>query len=211
MTLYPEAVVIIFAKAPVPGQVKTRLMPALTAEEAAQFHCELTKKTLQTATRKPLCDVQLWCSPSIDHFFFRQMAQEYSVELCSQNGNDLGEKMHHAFSYALNRYHSAVLIGSDCPSLTTAYLEQAIVCLTQGKQCVIAPAEDGGYVLIGLTKPQPSLFANMPWGSHEVLSLTRNRLLSLTIPYRELEMLWDVDTIGDLMRYRHEQVNDPRR
>ncbi len=208
MMLYPDAVLMVFCKAPVPGQVKTRLMPPLSAEEAVQLHCELTLKTLQTATRKHLCDVQLWCSPGVDHPFFERMAKQYSLVLRSQTGNDLGEKMHQAFRQALSRYNSAVLIGCDCPVLTSEHLERAIGCLQQDTQCVVTPAEDGGYVLIGLTIPRPALFENMPWGSDKVLEITRNRLQSLRVPYRELDTLWDVDTSIDLMRYRRQPVND---
>ncbi len=202
MALYPGAVIMVFCKTPIPGQVKTRLIPPLTADEAAQLHCELAEKTLQTATHDRLCEVQVWCSPSIDHPFFTKLAKLYPVELHLQQGKDLGERMHHAFCQALARFDHAIIIGCDCPSLTNADLEQALVQLNHGKQCVLAPAEDGGYVLIGLNQPQPSLFENMPWGTSDVLALTRARLKSLSIDYKELDTLWDLDTMDDLTRYR---------
>lgn len=201
MALYPDAVIMAFCKAPIPGQVKTRLIPLLTAEETAQLHCELTKKTIQTATQDQLCEVQVWCSPSVDHPFFTSLADSYSVELRLQQGADLGERMHHAFCQALAHFSSAIIIGCDCPSLTSDDLDQALVELTQGKYCVIAPAEDGGYVLIGLKQPQLGLFENMPWGTERVLELTRHRLQSLNIDHTELDTQWDLDTNDDLERY----------
>lgn len=198
-----NGVLMVFCKAPIPGQVKTRLIPALTGEEAAQLHSDLTEKTLQTATQNRLCEVQLWCSPSIEHPFFTMLAQTYCVGRQLQQGADLGEQMHHAFGQALARFSSAVIIGCDCPSLTRDDLEQAFRQLNRGKACVLAPAEDGGYVLIGLKEPQPALFDNMPWGTDQVLGLTRARLQSLNLDYTELNTQWDLDTVDDLNRYRN--------
>jgi uncharacterized protein len=197
MYLFPDAVIMVFCKAPIRGQVKTRLIPPLTGEEAAQLHCELTQKTLQTATQNRLCEVCVWCSPS-----FTALAQTYRVDKHLQQGADLGERMHHAFGEALAQFSSAIIIGCDCPSLTNGDLEQGLSQLTQGKPCVLAPAEDGGYVLIGLKQPQPALFDNMPWGTDEVLGLTRARLQSLNLDYHELNTQWDLDTVADLKRYR---------
>lgn len=202
MYAYPEAVIMVFCKAPIPGQVKTRLIPALTGEGAAQLHCELTEKTLQTATQNRLCEVQLWCSTTIDDPFFTVLAQVYSVGRQLQQGAGLGERMHHAFSQGLAHFSSAIVIGCDCPSFTSDDLEQALSQLNQGKPCVLAPAEDGGYVLIGLNQPQPSLFDDMPWGTGKVVGLTRQRLRSLNLDYHELSMQWDLDTPDDLKRYR---------
>jgi uncharacterized protein len=192
----------VFCKAPMPGQVKTRLIPFLSAEAAAQLHCELAEKTLQTAAENNLCEMQLWCSPSTDHPFYRALSKKYPITLFVQQGTGLGERMHHAFVKALTRYKSAIIIGCDCPSLTAADLEEALNLLRQGKQCVIAPAEDGGYVLIGLKQPQATLFDNMPWGTAKVLGLTRDKLQSLAFDYHELNPQWDLDNMEDLRRYQ---------
>jgi uncharacterized protein len=202
MAAHPNSVILVFCKAPIPGQVKTRLMPYLKGEEAARLHCELTEKTLHTATKNNLCEIQLWCSPSTDHPFFTLLSQKYSIELFVQQGTDLGERMHRAFYQALTRFSSAIIIGCDCPSLTSDDIEQALCHLTEGKPCVLGPAEDGGYVLIGLKKPQPILFEEMPWGTGEVLGLTRAKLQNLNLDYHELTTQWDLDTVADLSRYR---------
>ncbi|MEQ1559282.1 MAG: TIGR04282 family arsenosugar biosynthesis glycosyltransferase [Methyloglobulus sp.] len=207
MVAYPYAVIMVFCKAPIPGQVKTRLIPPLTGDEAAQLHCELTQKTLQTATKNRLCDVQLWCSPDIEQPFFTLLSQTYPITLHQQKGSDLGERMHHAFCQAFNDFTSAIIIGCDCPSLTGGDLEQALSQLNQNqldqsKPCVLSPAEDGGYVLIGLKHPQPDLFENMPWGSEKILELTREKLQALALNHYELTMQWDLDTPEDLKRYK---------
>jgi len=199
---YPDAVLMIFCKAPIAGQVKTRLTTELTAEQAMQVHIELTQKTLQLATQNNLCPVQLWCTPSTDHSFFTASAQTYHAILQQQKGDNLGERMNNAFCLALNSYSRALLIGCDCPSLTIQDLEAALIALNQRRCCVLAPAEDGGYVLIGLNQPHPELFDDMPWGTELVLAHTRARLKQYNLRYHALKQQWDLDTPKDLERYR---------
>jgi len=199
---YPNAALMVFCKAPIPGQVKTRLIPKLTAEQAAELHIELSIKTLQRATLSNLCPVQLWCSPTTDHAFFTASAAAYPLALRQQQGADLGERMHHAFCSALADYSHALLMGCDCPSLTEQDLEHALTALNQGNEVTIAPAEDGGYVLIGLNRPHPELFDNMHWGTARVLDQTRKRIEHYKLRHHELNAQWDLDTPEDLERYR---------
>lgn len=199
---YPDAVLMIFCKAPVAGQVKTRLTTVLTAEQARQVHIELTERMLQLATQNNLCPVQLWCTPSTDHPFFVASMQTYHITLKQQQGFDLGERMNHAFCSALNTYSNALIVGCDCPSLTQQELEEALIALNQRKCCVLAPAEDSGYVLIGLNQPHPELFHHIPWGTKLVLELTRARIKQYNLRYQELKQQWDIDTPEDLERYR---------
>jgi rSAM/selenodomain-associated transferase 1 len=199
---YPDAVLMIFCKAPVAGQVKTRLISEITAEQAMQVHIELSVKMLQLATQSNLCPVQLWCTPSIKHPFFVASAQTYPVTLKQQQGIDLGERMNHAFCSALTSYSRALIVGCDCPSLTEQDMEEALTALSQRKYCVLAPAEDGGYVLIGLNQTHPELFDNMPWGTELVLEHTRTRIKHYNLRYHALKQQWDLDTPKDLARYR---------
>lgn len=110
--------------------------------------------------------------------------------------------MHRAFEEALTSYRYALLIGCDCPSLQPADLELALRHLSRTVCCVLAPAEDGGYVLIGLNRTLPGLFEDMPWGTDAVFTLTQGRLRSLNIDCMETKMQWDLDTPDDLERYR---------
>ncbi len=199
---YPNAVLMIFCKAPIPGQVKTRLIPELTAGQAAELHIELSTKTLQRAIQSRLCPIQLWCSPTTGHDFFSESEAAYPLVLKQQQGAGLGERMHHAFCSALADYSLALLMGCDCPSLIEQDLEQALTALSQQNEVVLAPAEDGGYVLIGLNRPHPELFDNMPWGTTRVLDETRNRIERHKLRHHELSEQWDVDTPEDLERYR---------
>ena len=191
----------MFCKAPIPGQVKTRLIPPLTPEDAAQLHCELTERTLQTATADNQCPVELWCAPAIDHPFFIELERTYPIQRKLQLGNNLGARMHHAFCDALTRFKHAILIGCDCPSLTQNSFEQSLNYLSLAIDCVIAPAEDGGYVLIGLNRPYQELFENIPWGRSDVLSLTKAKIETLKLNKKFLTTQWDVDTVKDLQKY----------
>lgn len=202
---HPDAVLIIFCKAPIPGQVKTRLLPALSAEQAADLHAELATKTLQKAVAGRLCPVQLWCSPTTEHAFFTGAAASLPITLHRQQGSDLGERMHRAFCSALENHSHALLIGCDCPSLTAQDLEQALLALKRGRDVVLGPAEDGGYVLIGLNQARPELFDGMSWGTAEVLAQTRRRIAEYRLSRYEIGEQWDVDTPDDLRRYCRER------
>jgi rSAM/selenodomain-associated transferase 1 len=199
--LFPDSVLLIFCKAPIAGQVKTRLQPALSSEQAAAAHCQLTRMTLERAVRQPLCPVMLCCAPTAEHAFFRQCAEDYPLKVIDQRGNDLGKRMRHAFTEALAHYRQAILIGCDCPSMTPDDLRQALTALQYGSDIVIAPAEDGGYVLIGLKADQPILFNDLPWGTDGVMAETRRRASEAGLSLHELEPQWDVDTIEDWRRY----------
>ncbi|MGJ0483340.1 MAG: TIGR04282 family arsenosugar biosynthesis glycosyltransferase [Methylomicrobium sp.] len=206
MYRYPHAVLLIFCKTPQLGHVKTRLMPELSEEDALAAHLELSRRTLLMATAGHLCPVQLWGSPTVDHSFFAEAAQRYGVHLREQQGRDLGERMHHALTAGLHNHSCALLIGTDCPSLRDEDIETAITALDNGASAVFAPAEDGGYVLVGLNRPQPALFSGITWGTPEVMGITRSRLATQGLPYIELGTQWDVDTAEDFMRYR--QLNN---
>lgn len=200
--MYPDTVLMVFCKAPVPGQVKTRLIGELTAEQAAQIHIELTTRTLQLAVSNALCPVELWCAPSIHHDFFTDAVNRFGVSLYSQEGEGLGERLQHAFDSALSRYNHAIAVGCDCPSLTAPDLASAVTALAEPNDCVLAPAEDGGYVLIGLSHNQQGLFNAIDWGTGIVLEQTRAAVKRLGLTCRELSTQWDLDTPKELARYR---------
>ena len=94
-----------------------------------------------------------------------------------------------------------IVIGSDCPALTPSHLRQAADVLREGRDVVVIPAEDGGYVLIGSRRPQPGLFNGMTWGTDQVMAQTRQRLAHSGLTWRELPPLWDVDRPADLALY----------
>ena len=192
--------VIVFARAPSPGAVKTRLIPVLGAEGAAALHARLTEQTLETARAAALARIELHGTPDIDDPFLRSCARRFATALAAQTGADLGARMRAAFESVLARDPRALLVGSDCPALTARHLRQADEALRDGADAVFVPCEDGGYALIGLRRVDARLFDRIPWGSATVMADTRDRLAALGWRWRELETLWDVDRPEDYAR-----------
>jgi rSAM/selenodomain-associated transferase 1 len=201
--------VMVFAKTPVPGAVKTRLIPVLGREGAAALHARLIKHTLAVASAAARDVLELHVTPEDD--FVRYCAARYNAALVPQCGGDLGDRMHHAFERALSRggCTSAVLMGSDCPALTTMHIQSALKTLHDGYDAVLGPAEDGGYVLLGVARTGRRLFEGIAWGTSAVLDQTRARLRELGWRWRELETLWDVDTPADWARLRASNLLRP--
>lgn len=189
--------IAVLAKAPVPGAAKTRLIPALGARGAARLQRQFILRTLATAAAAQLGPVTLWCAPDTRHRFFRALHRRAGIECISQPAGDLGERMHAAFEHHCPR-GPALLVGTDCPALQAGHLREAARRLRGGAEAVFQPAEDGGYVLVGLRRPQPQLFSGMSWGGPGVMGATRSRALGLRVS--ELETLWDVDRPADLAR-----------
>ena len=197
-SMQPTAIAV-FARAPVAGEVKTRLIPRLGTEGAAAFQHALIGRTLSTAVAADLGPVSLWCSPDCEHPAFTAYAKGFEVALCPQRGADLGARMLAAFLHLCRERH-AILIGTDCPALTADDLRKAAEALARGHDAVLMPAEDGGYALVGLRRPTASLFAAMPWGSDRVIAETRLRLRRARLTWQELPVSWDVDRPEDLDR-----------
>ena len=108
--------------------------------------------------------------------------------------------MNNALNSALYNYERVLLIGCDCPSLTISDFDEAVNALKQNNDIVLGPAEDGGYVLIGIKRPLPELFIHMDWGTSDVLTKTRQRIEELKLDCYELQEQWDVDTPEDYAR-----------
>jgi rSAM/selenodomain-associated transferase 1 len=200
---------MVFAKAPVPGAVKTRLIPVLGPQGAAALHARLIKHTLAAASVAAGDALELHVTTEDD--FVRYCAARYNAALVPQCGGDLGDRMHRAFERALSRggCTSAVLIGSDCPALTSMHIRSALKTLHEGYDAVLVPAEDGGYVLLGVARTDRRLFDGIAWGTSDVLCETRARLRELGWCWRELEILWDVDTPADWARLRESNLLKP--
>jgi uncharacterized protein len=187
--------IAVFAKAPVAGEVKTRLAATLGADRAARLHAGLVEHALATAAQARPATLELWCAPDAAHPFFARCAERFGCTLRAQEGGDLGARMAHAFAAGT----PLVLVGSDCPMLTPAHLLRAWHAL-RTHDAVFAPAEDGGYVLVALSRPQPALFASMAWSGPGVMRETRERAAAAGLRSLELETLWDVDRPEDFRR-----------
>jgi rSAM/selenodomain-associated transferase 1 len=211
MTRSDGTAVIIFARAPRPGAVKTRLIPLLGAEEAAALHARLVTRALETARAASLRPIELHGTPDIDDPYFRSCAGDFAVALAAQAGGDLGARMLAAFAAVLATHSRALLLGSDCPALAARHLRQADRALREGTDAVFVPCEDGGYALIGLQRPEAHLFDGIAWGGENVMADTRTRLSGLGWRWRELETLWDVDRPEDYARLVASGLLDARR
>ena len=194
---------VIFAKAPIPGQVKTRLCPPLTPDEAATVHGSFVIDTLErsrTAVAKYRLPVDryLACAPSCTLPFFKIMEERQAVRLLDQEGPDLGARMHRICETLFSRsYRRVVIIGTDVPSLPLERYQQAFDLLNRF-DLALGPALDGGYYVIGLKQPARALFEDMPWSTDRVLALTREKAASLGLSIGELAEWRDIDTIDDL-------------
>jgi rSAM/selenodomain-associated transferase 1 len=201
--LTPHAALVIFAKAPIPGQVKTRLCPPLTPDEAATLHgtfvIDTLERTRTAATRFGLpLDRYLACSPSSTLAFFKIMEERHAVRLLDQEGEDLGARMHHVCDTLFGHgYRRVVIVGSDVPTLPLDRYQQALELLDRF-DVALGPAFDGGYYLIGLRTAAPELFHDIPWSTDRVLPLTKAKAAALGLTIGELLQWRDVDTLDDL-------------
>ncbi|WP_455235316.1 TIGR04282 family arsenosugar biosynthesis glycosyltransferase [Thiogranum longum] len=199
---YPSGRILVFAKAPVAGRVKTRLAARIGAQRAAELHAELVRSTLLTVTEAAIAPVELHVAQDQRHPVLESLATQQRIKIVPQQGADLGQRMSHALQHTLVDSRFALIIGTDCPVMTAEYLEQACRELDAGTDIIIGPAEDGGYVLIGMRHCRDVLFRNIPWGSGRVMEVTRQRLRQMDARYMELKTLWDIDRPEDLDRWR---------
>jgi rSAM/selenodomain-associated transferase 1 len=210
----PSTRILVFAKAPLPGQVKTRLIPALGAQGAARLHERLLRETLlrmsRVAKMRPDVGLELWCAPDRSHPLFQELCLAHALRLQDQCAGDLGQRLFAGASEALRRAHAVLLIGSDCPDLGVEQIDQAVSALrAPGIDAVLGPALDGGYALLGIRRAEPGLFTNMPWGGDRVAAVTRERMIALGWCWRELPELRDVDRPEDLDWYPHHRPAEP--
>lgn len=194
------ASIVVFARAPVPGRTKTRLIPRLGAWRAARLHESILQCTLRIAASAG-AGVELHGLPRPRHAKLLRLARAYGAMLRGQHGRDLGERMYRAFARGLRTNRAVVLIGSDIPSLEVSHLRKALRLLRAGRHAVIAPTEDGGYALLGLRRVSPELFSGIAWGGSAVYRQTSAALDRLGYRWQALQALWDLDRPEDLCRY----------
>lgn len=196
----PEAptAVLVFAKAPEPGHVKTRLAPALGDGGAAVLAARLLKGTLATVRAAALGPVTLCCAPDATHDVFRVFSRRFDVDLAGQGDGDLGARMHRALARTLETHETALLVGTDIPHMQTSDLNDAAERLRNGTDVVLGPAEDGGYWLIGARRVDARLFDGLAWGGPHVLADTSARVRSLGWSVSLVEMRRDVDRPDDV-------------
>lgn len=193
----PVVEIAVFARAPVAGEAKTRLVPRLGAEGAARLQAWLTRRALARAAAVPGARLSLYTTGDAGHPFWQECALQFAVDLQTQRGGTLGERMADAFASLARRGAPVLLIGTDAPGQTSEDLIAAAAALRH-TDAILQPALDGGYVLIGLNRPQPGLFAGVDWGSSQVLAQTRARADALGLTLKELRPCADLDVPADL-------------
>ena len=187
---------ILFAKAPVPGRVKTRLQTHCSPERAAKIAEILMEQTVKSAKQFWPGAVYLYVWPDAQHVFLKHLINENQLQVGMQTDGDLGFKM----QCALNEQgYPAVVMGCDVPHCPKSVFEESYQLIEQGEN-VIGPSEDGGYYLLGLQQSQPELFADMQWGAESVLKKTMDKADRLRLNLKSLMELNDVDEWSDLLK-----------
>jgi len=194
-----KAALVLFTRYPEAGRTKTRLIPALGPEGAADLQRRLTE---QMVARMASFVAGFDATAEIRYAGGdREKMDQWlagAIPCLPQKGDTLGERLQNAFAASFAKGAArVVIIGADCPGITPLLLAQAFSALGQA-DLALGPAADGGYYLVGLTRPQPALFHDLPWGSGEVLARTLARARDLRLSTHLLEQLADVDRPEDL-------------
>ncbi len=191
---------VIFAKYPEPGAVKTRLGPQFSPEEASQFYRLMAEEIVKVHSQAGSYKCIVCCFPEEKIDEFRSWLGE-KIHLIPQRGEDLGTKQLNAFidSEKLG-FNRTIIIGSDCPSITVSDIEEAFVHI-EGDKIALGPSDDGGYYLIGSTLPRADLFEGVNWSTTSVFSEVASNAEKVGVDIATLPGRNDIDTYEDLTGY----------
>lgn len=192
--LYPQARILLMAKAPIKNYCKTRLQPSLNATQSSALQKKFIHHAIKTLQQDALAPIEIWCAPDCHHAFFQEIHQRYNVPLQAQQGQNLGEKMQHSIA---SQNKVTLLIGTDCPDIKTMHLRTLLDAVNSSYDVAIMPANDGGYVAIALKKNILALFDNIPWGTSQVFAKTQQAAEQLQCKIFIGPTLSDVDTYQD--------------
>lgn len=198
--------VIVFAKAPVAGRVKTRLAARLGEPAALAAYRSLLEQTLSTVASVAAITRELCVAGEDPGGDCARWAERFGFSLSRQSEGDLGVRMQSSLDESLNEGLHPVLIGSDCPALTGEDILDAFAAL-ESHDAVFAPTEDGGYALVGVSKRIPSIFTGIPWSTSSVMDLTRQRLEAARCKFALLRTVWDVDELKDWHRWQEQSAS----
>lgn len=192
MSKKAKRALIIFVRNPEKGKVKTRLAKTLGEDQALAIYKALLAKTRAVAEGVD----------ALRLLFYSVQVRENDdwpgskFEKRQQQGNDLGERMAHAFEVALNLADAAIIVGSDIAQIDTSIIEHAFAALSS-HDYVIGPALDGGYYLLGMKRPSPELFRGMEWSTNQVAKITQERILETGGTLAFAPTLSDIDFAED--------------
>ncbi len=196
-----QRVVMVFARVPRLGAVKTRLAAGLGEQEALRVHRLLLERAVTIAAGVPAAAGELWIAGDDVQGECAGLASRHGLRLERQCEGDLGARMHGSLSGALRGGRLPVLIGCDCPPLAVRDVEDAFDALASF-DAVFAPTEDGGYTLVGVARDLPGAFEGLAWGGPDVMADTRRRLLAHGARWKELRTVWDLDDAHDYARWQ---------
>lgn len=192
---------MVFAKRPMAGRVKTRLTPPFSPQDAAELYRRMLLDILAKCTRMGGTDLLLFYEPGEGAGpFFQETAPGWTC--LPQEGSDLGERLASAFRAAFERgYGAAAVVGTDSPDLPVEYVDRAFDLLAEASvDAVFGPTEDGGYYLLALKSLQSALFHDIPWSTGKVLECSLARAAEAGLRVALLPAWYDVDTVDDLRR-----------
>ncbi len=189
---------VLFAKAPVPGQVKTRLSSEFSFENAAILYQAFVEDLIDSFCNMPSVHFYLSCSPSTNHPFFKSLARDYPISLMEQSGRDLGLRMEETMTELSKKGHDVrIIIGADSPTLPPVYVREAFDKLGHN-DLVLGPSHDGGYYLIGVSGSTPPIFNPIPWGTDQVMMETLRMVHQEACRLHLLPFWYDIDTPRDV-------------
>jgi len=202
-----DKALIVFAKAPVPGKVKTRLIPDISPENAARlYECFILDSIPLYQTLSDV-SVLLYLESESDRSYFEEHFPELPCYV--QEGKTLGERMEHAFEMSFSEYHRRVIIvGTDHPTLPLRTISTGYQMLdAYDDAIVIGPSEDGGYYALGMRTIQPELFRGIEYSTPTVYEETMKRLVDLDVTVHVLPKWYDIDTFEDILRLQNDLQN----
>ncbi len=195
--IFPNAVILIFAKAPVPGKVKTRL--GLSGNLSATVFSNLLVQMVDGALCDDIAHVQLCVAGDTQHPFIQKLSNHYPLFVSKQVGDDLGERMDNAIQEALKKYQSVILVGADCLAITGQdYFDAFEYLQAEQSTVVIQPALDGGYVMVASNCPCTPLFKQVSWGTNQVLKQTLVNAKAMLVKIKLLKAVSDIDYLEDI-------------
>ena len=207
---YQKLLLVVVAKAPVPGKVKTRLSPEFTTEEATNlYRCFIQDRIKEIGSLEGM-DLAISYTPDDSEEYFAKFLSN-GFRLFPQRGKDLGERLSNIFVDKLaGKYDAVSIIDSDTPDLPRSIVQQSFQLLTADRaDAVFGPCYDGGYYLVGMRQPHPELFQKIPWSTEKVLARTLKKAHSLGLQTKLLPQWNDLDTFQDLLEYYQKYQEKP--
>ena len=207
---HDKLLLVVVAKAPAPGEVKTRLIPHFTPREAVDLYRCFLQDRLQEMGQLQGIDLAVAFTPADARDTFVRISGN-GFKLFAQKGNNLGQRLNNILIEKLSQAYAAVsIIDSDTPDLPRTVVEQSFQILMTGNvDAVFGPCDDGGYYLVGMRQPHPELFEDIPWSTEAVLPITLQRAERLGIKTRLLPGWNDLDTFEDLIDFYDRHKNQP--